>query len=111
MLNTTKNFFQLSKKEYLFRYHIGEIKIKFKNKEKNIIAILSKSDINYIKIIGQEKYEYIFLCELLNNKVLDLDERKRNNIQKNEGDNDYEYPYGLKVKGHFILFMKQIYNK
>ena len=34
MLNPTKVFFQLSKKEYLFRYHIGEIKIKFKNKEK-----------------------------------------------------------------------------
>ena len=91
MLNPTQNFFQLSKKEYLFRYHIGEFKIKFQNKENNIITILSKIDINYIKIIGQEEYEYIYLSELLYNEILDIGESKRNNNQKNEDDYDNDY--------------------
>ena len=85
MLNPTQNFFQLSKKEYLFRYYIGDFKIKFQSRENNIISILSNKDINYIKIIGQEEYEYIFLRQLSCNETLDIYE----NNSKNE--NDYEY--------------------
>ena len=93
MLNPTQHFFQLSKKEYLFRYHIGEFKIQFQEKENNIINILSNNNINYIKIIGQEEYEYIFLSELSYKDILDIDERKRDNnelIDYNNDDDDYK---------------------
>lgn len=68
MLNPAQNIFQLSQKEYLFRYPIGNFKIQFQNKENNMIRILSNNDINFIKIIGQKEYEYIYLCELSYNE-------------------------------------------
>ena len=90
ILNPTQHFFQLSNKEYLYRYPIGEFKIKLQNIESNIIRTLSNKDINYIKIIGQEEYEYIYLCELLYNEIFDLDETKRDNNNKIENDYDYK---------------------
>lgn len=96
MLNPAQNFFQLSQKEYLFRYPIGNFKIQFQNKENNIKRILSNNDINFIKIIGQEEYEYIYLCELSYNEIFDIDDNKRDNNIKIE--NDYNNNYKLFVE-------------
>jgi len=64
MINSDQHIFKLSDKEYLFKYPVGEFEINFKNKEINIIEILSKENLNHIKIITKKNFEYIFICNL-----------------------------------------------
>ena len=64
MINPDKNIFKLSDKEYLFKYPVGEFEIIFKNRDMNILSILSNANLNHIKIITKKNCEYIFLSEL-----------------------------------------------
>ena len=61
MLFPEHNFFKLSNKEYLFKYN-DELENKIKNKDKDIMEILLKENINSIKsIITKGNKEYILL--------------------------------------------------
>ena len=64
MINPNHNIFKLSDKEYLFKYPVGEFEIIFKNRDMNILSILSNANLNHIKIITKKGCEYIFLSEL-----------------------------------------------
>jgi hypothetical protein len=64
MINPDQHLFKLSDKEYLFKYPVGEFEINFKNRDINILAILSIANLNHIKIITKNNFEYIFLSEL-----------------------------------------------
>ena len=64
MLWPDKNIFKLSNKKYLFKYPIGKFEINFKNKDKNILSILLKDNLNHIQIITYQNIEYIFIYEL-----------------------------------------------
>lgn len=64
MINPDQNIFKLSDKEYLFKYPVGEFEIIFKNRDMNILSILSNANLNHIKIITKKDCEYIFLSEL-----------------------------------------------
>ena len=64
MINPDQNIFILSDKEYLFKYPVGEFEIIFKNRDMNILSILSNANLNHIKIITKKGCEYIFLSEL-----------------------------------------------
>ena len=66
MIFNEQNIFKLSNKEYLLRYPIGKFEVLFKNKDKNIISILSKNNLNHIQIIVQNKVEYIYISEIPN---------------------------------------------
>ena len=66
MIFNEQNIFKLSNKEYLLRYPIGKFEVLFRNKDKNIISILSKNNLNHIQIIVQNKVEYIYISEIPN---------------------------------------------
>ena len=64
MLWPNKNIFKIPNKKNLFKYPIGKFEINFKNKDKNILSILLKDNLNYIQIITYQNIEYIFIYEL-----------------------------------------------
>jgi len=64
MMNSDQHIFRLSNKEYLFKYTIGEFENNFQNGDMNILKILSDENLNHIKIIERNNFEYIFLCKL-----------------------------------------------
>ena len=86
VLFNNQNIFKLSNKEYLLRYPAVEFEILFKNKDKNIISILSKNNLNHIQIITQNKIEYIYISEIphyiyANGKFTFIEEEKEEKIR------------------------------
>ena len=61
MMWPDKNIFKISNKKYLFRYPIGNFEINFTNKDKNILSILLKDNLDHIQIITYQNLEYIFI--------------------------------------------------
>ena len=61
LLYSWVKIFKLSNKKYLFKYHVNEFENKFKNKDKKIINILLKNNLNYLKIINKGNNEYILV--------------------------------------------------
>ena len=77
LLYPEKNIFKLSNKEYLFKYPIGEFEKKVKNKDKEVMDILIKDNLQYIIIIfALENDEYILVYEESDNNIFNL---KKNN--------------------------------
>ena len=64
MMFPDQNIFKLSNKKYLFKYQNGIFEICFKNKDKNILSILFKDNLNHIQIITHQNIEYILIYEL-----------------------------------------------
>ena len=64
MMWPERNIFKLSNKKYLFKFPIGQFKINFKNKDKDIFSILLKENLNHIQIITHQNIEYVFIYEL-----------------------------------------------
>jgi len=90
MLFNNQNVFKLSNKEYLLRYPAFEFEKLFKNKDKNIISILSKNNLNHIQIITQNKIEYIYISEIphyiyANDKFTFIEEEKEEKIRLTDG--------------------------
>ena len=63
MINPEQNLFTKLNKKYLFRYPIGEFENKFKNKDPNILDVLQKENMNYIKIITKGNIEFVYIYE------------------------------------------------
>ena len=86
ILFNKQNIFKLSNKKYLLRYPLGEFEELYKNKDKNIINILSKNNLNHIQMITQNKIEYIYISEIphyiyANNKFSFSEEEKEEKIR------------------------------
>ena len=58
-----ENLFELSNTNYLFKYPLDEFKKQFDKREKNIINILLKDNLEKIIIIQKEPYEFINIFE------------------------------------------------
>ena len=65
MMFPEQNMFKLSNNKYLFKYPIGIFEIGFKNKDKIILSILLKDNLNHIQIITHQNFEYILIYELV----------------------------------------------
>ena len=73
-------------KKYLLRYPAGEFEVLYGNKDKNIISILSKNNLNHIQMINQNKIEYIYISEIphyiyANDKFTFSEEEKEEKIR------------------------------
>ena len=86
MIWPEQNIFKLSNKKYLFRYPIGKFEINFRNKDKSILSILEKDNLDHIQIITHKNIEYILIYEL---------DFCKNHYTKfySESDSDREYIY------------------
>ena len=69
MLYPEKNIFKLSNKEYLFKFSFNEFRNKIWKKDKEVLDILLKDNLEYIKYIKiSEKDEYFLVYEKSENK-------------------------------------------
>ena len=66
MLFPEQNIFKLSDKKYLFKYPIGIFEDDFNRKNRNILIVLLKNNLNHIQIINYLNMEYIYIYELNN---------------------------------------------
>lgn len=64
MLFAEQKIFKLSNKKYLFKNVVGEFEINFNRKERNILNILLKDNLNHIQIITYQKMEYVYIYKL-----------------------------------------------
>lgn len=65
-INKDENSFKLNNDFYLIKFLEGEFENKFKNNEldADMSNILRNKELNHIKIITKNNFEYIFLCKL-----------------------------------------------
>jgi hypothetical protein len=64
MLYNEQNIFKISDKKYLFKFPVGEFENLFDKKDKNIIDIILKENLNHIQILTLGLFEYIFIYEI-----------------------------------------------
>ena len=64
MLFPEQNLFKLSDKKYLFKYPIGIFEDVFHRKDRNILNVLLKNNLNHIQIINYLNMEYIYIYEI-----------------------------------------------
>ena len=79
----TYNILKLGNTSYLFRYHIGDFEVNFRNNDKDIISILLKENLNRIIVIGQNMKEYILVYESYKHYSIDPIE-----LRESDEDND-----------------------
>ena len=64
MNNNEQHFFKLSNKEYLLKYSSVKFDKLFREKDENIMSILSKNNLNHIQMITQGGIECIYISEI-----------------------------------------------
>ena len=81
MLYPEKHIYKLSNKKYLFKYNVGELQTKLKQKDKEVLNIIEKDDLDYINIITQEKTEYLVFSEFdSDNDIYGFSYKKNENL-------------------------------
>ena len=88
-----QNIFKLSNKEYLLKYPEFRFEHLYRQKDENIISILSKANLNHIQIITQERIDYIYISEIPHyiyesDKFAFSDEEKEEKNTLKEDDDD-----------------------
>ena len=65
-INKEENVFKLSNKLYLFKFSDGEFENKLKNNDidSDMLNALTNEELNHVKIINKNNFEYIFFCKL-----------------------------------------------
>ena len=99
-----QNIFKLSNKKYLFRYPNGLFEISFKNKDKDIISILSKYNLNHIQIITHQNIEYICIYEL------DFCRHHRTEFESDSSSSDHKMSLKLTSDDNFDSFTEYEHN-
>ena len=69
ILNVNENIFKFSKGKYLLKYSLNDFKIRFNNRESNIINILKNDYLNEIIIVDKNNNSYIFIYHSPKKKI------------------------------------------
>jgi len=91
MIYKDQHIFKLSNKEYLLKYPIYRFESLYRQKDEDIISILSKNNLNHIQMITQKRIEYIYISEIPHyiyerDKFAFSDEEKEEKISLKEDD-------------------------
>ena len=85
LLMPTKNIFKLSNKKYIPKHPLNEFEKLIVDKNKNIVDILLKDNLNHIQIVNQNGIEYIFVFESnSSSEILTMNQREKREDKKIE---------------------------
>ena len=83
LLMPSKKIFKLSNKKYIFKYPLNELEKVVIDKNKEILNILLKDNLNHIQIVNQNDIEYIMIFESKSsNEILSENQREKKKTMK-----------------------------